>query len=51
MNTSKTLADKIKHIWAERLENRDEEAKRAAGSDTVAGRDVLRALAGRLNDG
>lgn len=49
--SSARLADKIKNVWAERLEKRDQEARKAAGSDSIAGRDILRALAGRLNDG
>jgi hypothetical protein len=44
------VADRIKGIWAQRLETRDLDAKTRGGTRDVGSRDVLRALAGKLNE-
>ncbi|KAF2666527.1 hypothetical protein BT63DRAFT_481040 [Microthyrium microscopicum] len=49
-DTAGQIADRIKGIWAKRLERRDEEAKASSGSADIASRDVLRALAGKLDE-
>jgi kinetochore protein Mis13/DSN1 len=44
------VADRIKGVWARRLERRDEEARNEAGASEFGARDVLRALSGKLNE-
>jgi kinetochore protein Mis13/DSN1 len=44
------VADRVKSIMAQRLEKRSEEARRHGGNGEVGGRDVLRALAVKLNE-
>ncbi|OJD30606.1 mis12-mtw1 family protein [Diplodia corticola] len=48
-DTAERVATRVLGSASERLEERDREVKRAAGTENVSTRDVLRALAGTLN--
>jgi kinetochore protein Mis13/DSN1 len=46
------IASRVTGVWAARLQARDEQARQAVGTGAKVGaRDVLRALAGTLNEG
>jgi kinetochore protein Mis13/DSN1 len=44
------IADRVKTIWAQRLEKRDLEARSHGGNGEVGGRDVLRALSVKMTE-
>jgi kinetochore protein Mis13/DSN1 len=44
------VADKVKGVWAKRLEQREIEARKDAGAEDFGARDVLRALAGKMSE-
>jgi kinetochore protein Mis13/DSN1 len=44
------IADRVKNIWAQRLEKRDVEARSHGGNGEVGGRDILRALSVKMNE-
>ncbi len=44
------VADRVKGVWAKRLDKRDEEARKDAQAEEFGARDVLRALSGKLNE-
>jgi len=46
-----SIADRVTGIWAQKLQARDEKARIESGSANIGTRDVLRALASKLNEG